>query len=83
MPSAGVADVTDCRQQTEERIVEIRHRLVAEAECVELGRSPGFLDVEEELLDELRELELVLAAEDTGNRGRHAMRLIKSQETAV
>ena len=58
--------MTATRQQLEERILEIRHRLVVDAECREFGFIAGFLDEEEELLDELRGLEQMIATEETG-----------------
>ncbi len=58
--------MTATRQQLEERILEIRHRLVVDAECRESGFIAGFLDEEEELLDELRGLEQMIATEETG-----------------
>lgn len=75
--------MTKSHQQLEERIIEIRHRLVVDAECAELDRSPEFLDVEEELLDELRELELVLAAEEIVSHDHCAAHQTKSREIGL
>lgn len=45
------------RENMEERVAEICHRLVVERACGGSGCAPEFLDREEELLDELRGLE--------------------------
>ena len=50
-----------------ERIAEIQHRLVEEG-YGEFGRARGSPDLEEELLDEIRELEQALMAEETGHK---------------
>ena len=60
-------------EAVEERLSEIRHRLVIEGACGETAASgaanvPGFLETEEELLDEAAELERVLAAREDGDR---------------
>lgn len=56
------------RRDAVERIAEIQHRLVVEEGYGEFGRVRGSLDLEEELLDEIRELEQALTAEETGQK---------------
>lgn len=51
------------REGMEERVAEIRHWLIVETANGGSGCAPEFLDQEEELLDELRELERLLPRE--------------------
>lgn len=52
-------------EDMEERLAEIRHRLIIEEACTKAATDgainfPGFLETEEELLDEAAELERIL-----------------------
>jgi len=51
----------------DERLAEIRHRLVMEEVCGKATNVAGFLEMEEELLGEAAELERMLAAEEGGS----------------
>lgn len=53
--------VTDIDRRVEERILEIQHRLLVEASCKDSACTVGSSELEEELLDELRDLERMLA----------------------
>lgn len=66
IPAGFGMGVREVRRRAEERILEIRHRLVLDTACADSGFVSGSLDVEEELLDELRELEQIIAAEESG-----------------
>ena len=59
------------RRRIEERVAEIRHRLAMEEACGGtviggVANLPGFLELEEELLDEAAELERILAPGSPG-----------------
>ena len=65
------------REDMEERVAEIRHRLVVETAHGGSGCAPEFLDREEELIDELHELERDLDAEHDEDKGLSAVFLEK------